>query len=257
MDYTLLNNTFNEMVDQFNYVGYHLDRSNLSVQVADAVHWFGNCENSFYNGEVICTITISQYIVSKKYEQILRNVIAHELCHAVQLFDLFNDPNWTWITPSRIEFTGGDEKDKVKLLEKFGEGPKAKDGHGQYWLDIAADITKKLKLKYPITSHIRSDLFDEIENHAKGHAVYSLVCDNCGAVAVWHWKDELDSLAVFPSEEVLILFETLILNKKDNHACAHCNGNFIPICDDATRKQLEILVGGHMLNILLTGKSGR
>ena len=93
-------------------------------------------------GRLKIEITVSRYILKYNLVDLFKNTFAHEYCHYLVNVDMINDPN--------VDLYSKKTKFISPELEAFYE---ADDGHGECWLGYAAEVSKILGLRFPITPH--------------------------------------------------------------------------------------------------------
>lgn len=140
----------------------------ISLDGYDSTNCLGNTSFSMtQGGHINIEITVSRYILKNSLIELFKNTFAHEYCHYLVDIDMINDPDVD-LYSEEIQFA----RPELKAFYF------ANKGHGEAWLKYAAEVSKILGLRFPITPHPRKPESNLYAARNLDEIVVSIACPN-------------------------------------------------------------------------------
>ena len=228
---------------------YAPDNSVLSFKTTGYIS--SNCygrtypDFNFEDGDVKCTITIelAEPLYRHGLEDLLINTIAHEYCHYLQLFEMYN------VVKFRADQNGEPKvewQDPAQELYYFGEDHA---GHSESWYKFVNVINNKLGLKFPITpkgDELEHNLYHGINKDLTKFVIH---CPNNDIPAEYFFESSFKDLLITGDYKLAEAVAAVCLNKA---RCAKCESLLkIEFTDQAIEREFRSKVNEFIAFIAL------
>ena len=162
---------FEETVDRI-ALAVELDTSTLRSVNLDfkSTPIFGQCGCGTENGKFAQCININAILQYDGLEDVFINNVCHEFCHFILNCQMYEKG---YIV---IDDNGMHHEFPSKDIE---EAYLANSGHGKLFLELAAEISQKLNLKYQITPTVDNICHMLVDETHSDYWTYKVYCDKC------------------------------------------------------------------------------